>query len=322
MLNRAFNDTSPGNLIYANQVTAATANLNGFANDFAASFASLSNADLANRVLGNLGLLPNDALKTALTDYYAANGAANRGLVTLQLASLLTSLEGNATYGAAAAAWNDEVATGFTYSANTANTGSQTGTPSQTFTLTTGTDTRTGGSADDTFDGGLSTASLQTLNSGDKLDGGAGSDTLIAVVNSSVTPSSLANIENIFLTAVTNATTVDLTNGAAVTSVVNQGSTSALTVSGIGKAVTVSVRDTSTNGQVVTYNNVTGSADAATVAVQNANTTLSVLGIESLTINSAGTTTNVISDLIATQATSLKVTGTAGLTLGAYFSPS
>jgi Ca2+-binding RTX toxin-like protein len=135
-------------------------------------------------------------------------------------------------------------------------------------------------------------------------------------VNSSVTPSSLANIENIFLTAVTNATTVDLTNGAAVTSVVNQGSTSALTVSGIGKAVTVSVRDTSTNGQVVTYNNVTGSADAATVAVQNANTTLSVLGIESLTINSAGTTTNVISDLIATQATSLKVTGTAGLTLG------
>jgi len=137
MLNRAFNDTSPGNLIYANQVAAATANLTAFANDFGAAYASLSNAALAERVLGNLGLLPNAALQTALADYYAATGAANRGFVTLQLGQILAAKEGDATYGAAAAAWNDEVAVAFSYSANTANSGSSVaGTAGQTFVLT------------------------------------------------------------------------------------------------------------------------------------------------------------------------------------------
>jgi Ca2+-binding RTX toxin-like protein len=42
--------------------------------------------------------------------------------------------------------------------------------------LTTGSNTFTGTSGNDTFDGGLTTSSLQTLNSGDKLDGGAGTE--------------------------------------------------------------------------------------------------------------------------------------------------
>lgn len=177
-------------------MAAATANVAQFANDFGASYASLSNAVLSERVLGNLGLLPNDTLKAALSDYFAANGAGNRGFVVLQLGQLLAGLEGNATYGAAAAAWNGEVATGFNYSANTANTGtSGSGQSGQTFMLTTGTDNRTGTSGNDTFDAGLSSSGLQTLNSGDRLDGGAGTDELFAVVNGSVTPASMSGIE-------------------------------------------------------------------------------------------------------------------------------
>lgn len=229
MLNRAFNDTSPGNLIYANQVAAATANLNGFANDFAASFASLTNAQLAQRVLDNLGLLPNDALRTALTDYYAANGAANRGLVTLQLANILTSLEGNATYGAAAASWNDEVATGFTYSANPANTGSQTGTPSQTFTLTAGQDTRTGGASSDTFDGAtnITAAVTATLQGFDAINGGGGRDTLIlnqgalldAIFNGVTSIERVVTTGNVTLGAIAQRAGVDeiVTNGGTLT---------------------------------------------------------------------------------------------------------
>ena len=183
MLNRAFNDTSPGNLIYQNQVAAATSNLTTFANDFAAGFASLSDSALANLVLGNLGLLPNTALADALAAYYTANGAANRGLVTLQLGQVLAAKEGDATYGAAATAWNDEVASGFNYSANTANTatsGSGSSSAGQTFTLTTGIDIRTGTSGSDTFDGSVNANGTATLTSVDQLNGGDGADQLIA----------------------------------------------------------------------------------------------------------------------------------------------
>jgi len=178
MLNRAFGDTSPGNLIYQNQVAAATANQTAFANDFGAGYASLSNADLAARVLGNLGLLPNDALQTALADYYAANGAANRGFVTLQLCNILAAKEGDATYGAAAAAWNAEVAAAYNYSANEANTsssGSSAAAPTS-FTTAAG-ETLTGTSGDDTFTGGTFNSDA-TVNSGDVVNGGAGTDTV------------------------------------------------------------------------------------------------------------------------------------------------
>jgi len=315
MLNRAFNDTSPGNLIYANQVTAATANLNGFANDFAASFASLSNADLANRVLGNLGLLPNDALKTALTDYYAANGAANRGLVTLQLASLLTSLEGNATYGAAAAAWNDEVATGFTYSANTANTGSQTGTPSQTFTLTVGADVRTGGGGNDTFDGSLA-GTAQTLGSADVLDGGAGIDTLFAVLPGSVTPASLKSIEIVNFTS-TNTTTLGLANATGVTSVNSSSAAGgAVTISGIASSVAVGIADTAQN-HTITYTGVAGTADAATLTLRAVTGgTVTATGIETLTLINDGSATTGVT-LTADKATSLVIKGSGDINLTA-----
>ena len=87
ILNRAFNDVSPANLVYLNQVNEAgttTASINAFAITFGKSFASLSDAALANKVLSNLGLLPNADLLLGVTDYFAAN-SASRGLVVLQL---------------------------------------------------------------------------------------------------------------------------------------------------------------------------------------------------------------------------------------------
>lgn len=156
------------------------------------------------------------------------------------------------------------------------------------------------------------------MNSGDALDGGAGTDSVQAVVNGSVTPASLKNIENVALTAITNAASVDLTNATGLTSVTNQASTSALTVSGFSKGVAATVQDTSTAGQVIGYNDVTGSADAATVTLKNVTgaTTLTVAGVETLTLNSTGSVNNVLATLTATSTGTLVVTGDRGLNVG------
>lgn len=209
-LNRAFNDESPANAVFQNQVAVAQADAaNGFANfakAFSASFAGLSNAELAAKVMDNMGLLPNDALQAALVDYLNGPGASNRGLVVLQLATILTRLENAggdlSVYNAAAAAWNTEVTNAFTYSADPSNTvpsGDET-TAGKTFMLTEGID---GGSAflgtagNDTYN--AYPVPGTTLNKYDSLDGGAGNDVFNIFVDGYNTEQlgSIKNIETI-----------------------------------------------------------------------------------------------------------------------------
>ena len=115
MLNRAFNDISPSNTVYVNQVAEAAVSsesIFAFAIKFGTSFEGLSNAALADKVLANMGLLPNLELQIGLTDYFAANQGA-RGLVVLQLGQILAGQElglgSLAQYRPAAVAWNKEV---------------------------------------------------------------------------------------------------------------------------------------------------------------------------------------------------------------------
>jgi len=193
-----------------------------------------------------------------------------------------------------------------------------------TFTLTTGTNSFTGTSGADTFDGGISSSSLQTLNSGDSLDGGAGTDDLYAVITGSVTPSALKNIENVYVTNTTANATIDFSNATGLSAVSNSASTFALTMAGL-KSVsgpTVTVRDTAIAGQIVSFNDVTGSADSATVIINNTQSgaSLTVAGVETLTLQSDGSATNVLgttllAGLVAGAATKLNVTGSQGLTM-------
>jgi len=192
-----------------------------------------------------------------------------------------------------------------------------TGSAGSNFALTTGTNNFTGTSGNDTFDAGLSTSSLQTLNSGDQLTGGAGTDELFAVINGSVTPAVMSGIETVSVTAVTNAATLDLSNATGVTSVTSAGSTSVLTLAGISKSVGVTLRDSGV-AQTITFNDVSGSSDSATVTVANMSqlTTVatSIAGIESLTINATGTSAN-LGLLTLDKATKLTVTGAALFTV-------
>lgn len=133
-LNRAFNNTTPGNLLFQNQVAAAGTTPESqaaFARTFGNSFASLSNEALAERVLTNMGVLPSTnetvvAFKAELTAYLDGVANIDRGFVVLQLSEILATLD-TATgtfgpYATAAAAWNTEVTKSFEYSVNPANT--------------------------------------------------------------------------------------------------------------------------------------------------------------------------------------------------------
>ena len=125
VLNRAFTNTSPSNSVFANQVaTAGTTDASqlAFAKAFGAQYAvGKTAADLSALLMTNMGL-NNALLAAALTDYIAANGTQNVGIIAWQLSSILSNLENDATYGAAAKAWNTEVTDAYQYSSDAANT--------------------------------------------------------------------------------------------------------------------------------------------------------------------------------------------------------
>lgn len=154
MLNRALNNSSPAAAVFSNQVATAgdtEASQFAFARQFAASFNSLTDAQFAERVMGNMGMLPNDALRDAFTAYLGANAKADRGVIVLQLGQILATME-NATgeqaiYASQAVAWNKEVEQSYTYSADPASStpfeGDFAPVDTGTFKLTHSTDTAT-----------------------------------------------------------------------------------------------------------------------------------------------------------------------------------
>jgi len=185
----------------------------------------------------------------------------------------------------------------------------------QTYVLTSGSNNFTGTSGNDTFDGGLSTGGLQTLNSGDRLDGGAGTDELIAVVSGSVTPSSMVAIETATV-SVTGASTVDFSNATGLLNVASSGSTAATTLAGLSTTQSVTVRDTA-QSHTLTFAGVSGTADSASVSVANVTAgTHTIAGIETLTINSTGAA-NTLAVLTAANTRTLNVTGDKSLTVSA-----
>jgi len=161
-----------------------------------------SEADLAAVVAANFGIVESDTLSadavTEAVDFVTAQlvaaGEVNWGSTVLEMANLFAGLTADATYGAAAVAFNDVVLASLDYSLDADNTeirdvtGGGTTTATTTFFLTSGTDRGgdfNGTSGNDEFlayieqnefAGGVS----NSLSSADHLDGGAGADSLHA----------------------------------------------------------------------------------------------------------------------------------------------
>jgi len=149
------------------------------------------------------------------------------------------------------------------------------------------------------------------------LDGGAGTDELYAVVNGSVTPGTIKNLETIAITNVTAASVVDFSNVTGMTSLTSQSATAATVFQGLSLTLAPKIQDT-TFAHTITFASATGSSDSATVSLQNVtgSSVPTIAGIETLTLNSIGSVTNVIGVPVLSTTKKVVVTGVAGLTMG------
>lgn len=356
VLNRAFTNTSPSNAVFNNQLTQAgttPASQYAFAESFGATFAvGKTAAELSKLVMDNMGL-DNQLLADALTDYITVHGTNKIGIIAYQLGTLLSPLENDATYGAAAKAWNAEVTASYEYSADPSNTVPSTGDVNgneagKNFVLTVGQDVRTGTSGADFFRGvaGVQVGNQDqtTLNSSDILDGGFGQDALIVNLTGPLYQGGarIKNIETLQLgTNGTAAFDYNINAGqneiTGVTTIVADqiNATESLTLRNIVRDAadtdlpTISwVNDsTAINGMAGTVNvnyraaSVSGTADEQAVSLTNVRAgALNIAGgVETIKLTSAGTATNsvnAIDSITGVTSTLEKVFITADAQLG------
>jgi len=263
---------APSNALYTNYLSIIGSGSGAltFANQMAASFANTSSASLATTVLTNLGV-NTAALNTALTQLFDGYGVAARGQIILNTVNALSNLEGDATWGAAAVAWNARTLANFNYAVDETHTTSavpSSSTSGQSFTLTTNVDAVSGGAGDDVISGLLGTSA--TYSVGDNIFGGAGNDTL-NLIASQHTANGLVSIDGVETINVrlvgTAAETVELNgadwSGVAVLSNASSLAATTLEVSGI---------ESSTN--VTLYGNTDVSVQYASTVTANAAGTL------------------------------------------------
>lgn len=176
-------------------------------------FATTSSAALATALLTNMGLTGIFTQEQA--EAFLAANPGNRVGAIIDLSMQLYSYNGtDAQLLTAKAAYASAIDASGVYSNNAANPNGEslTITSGQSFALTAGFDSLIGGAFDDVFTA-RTIGNANTLNDGDKIDGGAGKDTLyvdFTSLGNAITPR-LTSIESVVIRAQT--TTTDATNG-------------------------------------------------------------------------------------------------------------
>ena len=346
-MQQALFGSAAGNAVYSTGVSdVVSGGASAYAISLGSNFSS-SNSALSTTVLTNLGITSTSiaaasytAIQAALTEAFAAHPTA-RGQVVLNLSKILSNLEGDATYGTAATAFNTAIISNVSYSSSTTNTSARALDPAaapagQTFTLTTGADGSsligsagtTSTTGNDTFTGVISAAGAAgtTIAPGDALNGGAGIDslnisvagtlgadfTLSAVSSSGIEKVLVSNFDtdatfnNIVDTALfTGVTTVGLSSSSAT------GDTS---FTNLGNLVAAEMRNGSGDLSVAyTAAAVAGTADTQnlTLAAQTAGT-FTAAKVETLAITSE-LSANTLTAITAADMTKLTVAGSASL---------
>ncbi|NOQ77605.1 MAG: hypothetical protein GQ475_07460 [Methylococcaceae bacterium] len=293
-------------------------------------------ATLASTLVANLGVTAAStsaevvtAAETFVTEQLAAAPDA-RGSVVVALVEFFSTLESDATFGAAATAFNAAVAASEAYSIDDANTAvnDPNAVAGEAFVLTTGTDVFEPSTGDDTI-----TATDLTLTAGDLIVdvSTTDNDTMnIALAADTAVAATITNVENInvdvnYFTG--DTTTFDATSvtGANITL-----SSSKLGYNGIA-GVTAAAANTVTAGTGVTALTViglttgtvnagsattvavTGTASSAATIVVNGDVALAVTTADTYTINATAASVVDITAIVA--ASTITVTGANDVTL-------
>ncbi len=195
----------------------------------------------------------------------------------------------------------------------------------QTFTLTTGSDSFTGSSGNDTFNASYTSANGMTLQSGDTLAGGAGTDVLnVSVGAAGTVQPTISGIETVSGNFSAGGT-ISLLSATGVSTVESGGSTNAAIFSGIGSSSVALKASNTALGTTFGFTNaaLAGSADtvsltlnnvtAGTVAVQPVSGTN---GAETIAITSTGSPNTItLDDGTSTSLTKVTISGSQDLSL-------
>jgi hypothetical protein len=322
------------------QINADITSSGGLANAlnayYTSSFGNATTASVAATVAANLGLT-GDALASG-TAYITAqlNGAAAgaRGSVISTILDQFAGLASDATFGAAATAYNAKIATAVAYTGTTNVAIGTVVAANSVFTLSTGTDSPAGTDGNDTFLGTAATTG-GTFNAADVINGGNGTDvlnlTLDILAANSVSGATTNSVETINVRNVSGqAQTIAAGNFTGATSFTSDRSVGQLDLTGLvaGQAVGVAGNGSVTNGD---FNFTHGATVASGTINISGGTTAGAItqigaGITSNTINSSGAanTVGVITlsgtvnkSLTINAASPLAATSIGGLTAGA-----
>ena len=212
---------------------------------------------------------------------------------------------------------------------HTASISNTTSTAATTTNLTTGVDTVAAGDGDNIIGGTITAANAigSTAQPGDVIDGGAGQDTFKLSLAGTLTGDhtisglELTNVEEIqingFQTADARDYTLDMTLMSDVDTIglTSSSADNDITINNVPSLMTVNAKQGG-GDLTVTYlaTVVAGAADAQTLNVNNYTGTVSLAGVEAMTIDSSGTK-STLAALTATSMKSLTVTGDALLTI-------
>jgi len=308
-LNRAFNNANATPTAFAATVADLTAGTQAAANKF--DVATLSDLALSTQVLTNMGILPSTvtevkALEAALADYFAGPGKGNRGFVVLQLAEILSGFAAtDVFYGAAATAWNAEVAASVADATST------------TVALTTGTtDNVVGSSADDIFTAvSAALAATKTLNATDKIDGGAGNDVLKVDLSTAWDGFTSGSVQNVETIEITNSSSAIARNFVAT------GITGAKTITVNAAGGNVPITELATGVTAINLSNLATPTAAATfstgfVAAAPETLTTSTSDAVALGLNAVGSTEIATVTLAGFETLNVTATGSNNVTFG------
>lgn len=246
-----------------------------------------------------------------------AKAAALEAKLDARIASLIAKGKTVVIDGATVTSYNLD-----TSGSSSGGGSSGSGTTGTTYELSTGLDNKVGTANNDTFNApnAAVTAAGQTFTVADTVVGGAGTDTLNAVIGAANTyaASNVSGVEIINGTFAA-AGTISLLGSSGVTNANGNGSTAAATFSNIGStSVGLGVYNTDQNHTFTfTAAAVSGASDSATLTVSNATAgTVTIADVETISIVSTGGA-NALTALTAAAATTINVSGDTTLNLGA-----
>lgn len=179
------------------------------------------------------------------------------------------------------------------------------GVPGGTFTLTTAVDNVVGTANNDTFIGTVDANTLSgTFNTGDSINGGAGTDTLKLIIangnGATYTPAQMTGVEVIQVQDLDGNATINLANATGVQTIAANGSTEETQFINVNNMVDVQLTNVNGGGLDINFANAVTSGDntALNVSVDSSSAVLDIDGVETVNLTVTGSVSNYETNII------------------------